>query len=282
MMVPVLRTVFLSALLPLAACARSPDEKPVALTQTNEQGCTRQRSVGPQDAYADPAPLKQACVGPYLLELPQNYFDNQTGTEHDGSFGLALEYPSLEAFKPGDRIGLTVDQSLRTIDIDFRYSERYTPLQLMDRLSRPPAHDRNSPTRSLETRIKGTPVFGLTPYYVDLAHVRAHYRAEGIGDESRVMKAAANSDWFISRDQGGRVDRLISCTSREAIDPGYEWQKGVPRKTKTREIASCEHLFIMPDHRVIAELRYLRDLLPEWERLESRASAVFIESEVLK
>jgi len=274
------RLLLLVALLPLAACARQPAQKPVELTQTNEQGCTRQRSVGPQDPYADPAPLKQACVGPYLLELPQNYFDNQIGTEHDGSFGLALEYPSLEAFKPGDRIGLSVDQALRTIDIDFSYSDRFTPLQILERLSTPQEYDPESPTRSLGARIEGEPQHGLKPYYVDLVRVRAHYRAKGIGDDMRVMKAAANMDWFISTDPAGRIDRLISCTSREQIDPGYAWKNGIPTKTSTDGMARCEHRFVLADHRVVVKLGYLRDLLPEWHQLESRAGRLFVEHEV--
>jgi len=117
----VVRTLLLAALLPLAACARPPAQKPAELTQTNEQGCTRQRSVGPQDPYADPAPLKQACLGPYLLAFPQNYFYNQIGTEHDGSYSLALEYPSLQPFKPGERMGLTADVSARTVMVKYTY-----------------------------------------------------------------------------------------------------------------------------------------------------------------
>ena len=276
------RMLLLAALLPLAACARQPAQTPVELTQTNEQGCTRQRSVGPQDAYADPAPLKQACVGPYLLELPQNYFDNQIGTEHDGSFGLALEYPSLEAFKPGDRIGLSVDQSLRTIDIDFSYSDRFTPMQILERLSTPQEYDPESPTRSLGARIEGEPQYGLTPYYVDLVRVRAHYRAKGMGDDMRVMKAASNMDWFISTDPAGRIDRLISCTSREQTDPGYAWINGIPTKTSTDGMARCEHRFVLPDHHTIVKLGYLRDLLPQWQQLESRASKLFFEHKVPK
>jgi len=274
------RLLLLVALLPLAACARPPAQKPAELTQTNEQGCTRQRSVGPQDPYADPAPLKQACVGPYLLALPQNYFDNQIGTEHDGSFGLALEYPSLEAFKPGDRIGLSVDQALRTIDIDFSYSDRFTPLQILERLSTPQEYDPESPTRSLGARIEGEPQHGLKPYYVDLVRIRAHHRAKGIGDDMRVMKAAANMDWFISTDPAGRIDRLISCTSREQIDPGYAWKNGIPTKTSTDGMARCEHRFVLADHRVVVKLGYLRDLLPQWQRLEARATAIFLQSQV--
>ncbi len=115
----------------LGACAQAETPRNMSPTQTNEERCTRKRSLGPQNAYADPAPIKQACVGPYLLELPQNYFSNQMGTEHDGSFSLALEYPALQPFKPGERMNLSADVSIRTVRIDYTYIDRVSLWDVM-------------------------------------------------------------------------------------------------------------------------------------------------------
>lgn len=277
---PAGRSLLVALSLPLAACARQPEHTPVERTQTNEQGCTRQRSVGPQDAFADPAPLKQACVGPYLLELAQNYFDNQTGTEHDGSFALALEYPSLEPFKPGERIDLPVAKSLRTVRIDYRYAERFTPLEVLERMTTLPKYEPDSPTRSLKGRTEGVPVYGLLPYYVDMPGVRAHYLGKGASEQTPLIQPQSNNDWFISLDGGGQVTRLVSCTSREMKDPGYGWRGDVPVKNATVGIARCEHRFVLPDRGVLVTVSYLRDLLPQWQRMEARAQALFVENEV--
>ncbi|MEG2802801.1 hypothetical protein [Stenotrophomonas sp.] len=274
------RILLITALLPLAACVRSPDPLPLAQTQTNEQGCTRQRSVGPQDAFADPAPVKQACVGPYLLALPQNIFDNQTGTEHDGSFSLALEYPSLQPFKPGARRNMSVDGSLRTLRIEYGYAARYTPLQILQRMTTLPEYEPDSPSRSLKDRIKGEDVAGLTPYYVDMARVRAHYLGKGASERTPFIQPASNDDWFISLDATGRVQRLIRCASREMKDPGYDWRGNVPVKNSTIGVARCEHLFVMPERKVLVTVSYLRDLLPQWPRMEARAKAVFLEADI--
>ncbi len=274
------RTLLLVALLPLAACAPRPAQKPAERTQTNEQGCTRQRSVGPQYPYADPAPLKQACVGPYLLALPQNYFDNQIGTEHDGRFALALEYPSLEAFKPGQRMNLPVAGSLRTVRIRYGYSDRYTPLQILERMSTLPEYEPDSPSRSFKDRIKGEQVHGLLPYYVDMARVRAHYLGKGASNDTPLIQPESNDDWYVSFDVAGRVERLVSCASREMKDPGYDWRGDVPVKNSTIGVARCEHMFVIPDRDVLVSVSYLRDLLPQWQRLEARATALFLESEV--
>jgi hypothetical protein len=275
-----LRSMLFAALLPLAACARPPAQKPAELTQTNEQGCTRQRSVGPQDPYADPAPLKQACVGPYLLALPQNYFDNQIGTEHDGSFALALEYPSLEPFKPGERIDLPVAKSLRTVRIRYGYSDRYTPLEILERMSTLPEYEPDSPSRSFKDRIKGEEVHGLMPYYVDMARVRAHYLGKGASKDTPLIQSESNDDWYVSFDVAGRVERLVSCASREMKDPGYDWRGDVPVKNSTIGVARCEHMFVIPDRNVLVSVSYLRDLLPQWQRLEARATAIFLQSQV--
>ena len=115
----------------MTACSAGEPPAPVVKTQTNEQGCVRVRSTGPQDPAAIPVPIKQACVGPYLLELPQNYFYNQMGTEFDGSFALALEYPSLEPFKPGERSNLSVDVGIRTVTVTYDYIDRIDIRQAM-------------------------------------------------------------------------------------------------------------------------------------------------------
>lgn len=258
-------------LLPLAACAQQKTDKEVEMTQTNEQGCMRLRSVGPQDPFQDPAPLKQACIGPYLLEIPQNYFYNQIGTEHDGSFSLALEYPSLEPFKPGERIGLTVDVSIRTVSISYDYIDRIDVHQALRNAYTPMDFEQDDPAESLEGRIEGEPVHGLTPYYADLPRIRAYYKSRDFADTTPVMQARWHKDWFITRDESGEVERIIKCTSREVSDPGVEYRDGKLYKNKVRELPKCDHEFIIPNMNTRVTISYLRIALGDWREIEQRA-----------
>ena len=273
---PAGRSLLIALLLPLAACARQPEPKPVAHTQTNEQGCTRQRSVGPQDAFADPAPLKQACVGPHLLEIPQNYFDNQTGTEHDGSFALALEYPSLEPFKPGERMGLTADIATRTVRIDYHYIDRIDVHQALRNAYTARDSERDDPSASLEGRNTDTPVFGLSPYRADVGRIRAYNKAKGMPDDSLYNATRWMTDWFVTRDHEGVVERIIKCTSQEVNDPGVEYRDGKLVKSKTLGVAECDHYFIVPDRSTAVRITYVREGLEHWKAIENRARALLL------
>lgn len=263
--------LLIAILLPLAACARQPEPKPVERTQTNEQGCTRQRSVGPQDPFADPAPLKQACLGPHLLEIPQNYFYNQIGTEHDGSYALALEYPSLQPFKPGERMGLTTDVSIRTVTIDYRYIDRIELSEAMRRSYIPMDYKKDEPQENLETRIAGEKLYGLSPYFVDMDLVRAYYRSRGYNEDGRVMSPDRHTDWYIKKDDAGKVQTVIKCTSREVTSSGVEYHDGKLVKSRGYGFAKCSHTFMIAPLSTLVLVDYPREGLDHWKEIEWRA-----------
>lgn len=263
--------LLIAILLPLAACVRQPEPKPVERTQTNEQGCTRQRSVGPQDPFADPAPLKQACLGPHLLEIPQNYFYNQIGTEHDGSYALALEYPSLQPFKPGERMGLTTDVSIRTVTIDYRYIDRIELSEAMRRSYIPMDYKKDEPQENLETRIAGEKLHDLSPYFVDMDLVRAYYRSRGYNEDARVMSPDRHTDWYIKKDDAGKVQTVIKCTSREVTSSGVEYHDGKLVKSRGYGFAKCSHTFMIAPLSTLVLVDYPRDGLDHWKEIEWRA-----------
>ncbi len=258
----------LSLLLPLAACAKQ--EAP-AKTMTNEQGCTRIRSIGPQDPYKDPPPLKQACLGPYLLEIPQNYFYNQIGAEHDGSYALALEYPSLEAFKPGERMRLSVDVAARTVMVRYDYIDR-TDVEEVMRVTHSPTDSRKDrPQETLDSRVQGKPENGLTPYYADMEKVRAYYVGMGFPHNSGVMAAEKHADWFIAKDQEGSVTTVIKCTPRAVAASGVEYRNGKMVKAKGPGFAECDHTMMMPEIDTLVRMNYPREGLQQWQRIEKRS-----------
>ncbi|HIE5095418.1 hypothetical protein WG628_21755 [Stenotrophomonas maltophilia] len=275
---PLLRFMLVFAFaLPLGACAQRDVPRNMSPTQTNEQGCTRKRSIGPQDAYAVPVPLKQACVGPYLLELPQNYYYNQMGPEHDGSFALALEYPTLLPFKPGERINPSVDVGIRTVTVSYSYISRLDVRQALRNQYTPMEYEKDDPAASLATRIKGDSRYGLIPYYADLERIRAFDR-KSMGRERAPGFGSWYQDWFVAEGDDGQIATFIACTSKEKVDPGVELRDGKLSKNANRGVATCVHSFILPEHRIIVDLRYPRVGLESWRRMQERAQQLFVEN----
>ena len=262
----------------MTACSAGEPPAPVVKTQTNEQGCVRVRSTGPQDPAAIPVPIKQACVGPYLLELPQNYFYNQMGTESDGSFALALEYPSLKPFLPGERSNLTVDVSVGTIRIDYRFIDRTDPQQVLRNAYTPMQFQRDDPAASLDGRLLGDSIYGLTPYYADMARIRTYLRSQGLRDGAPGMQDRWHTDWFVTRDDKGTVERIIKCTSRGVTSVGVDQRGGKIVRNDERYVAECDHTFTVLDHGTIVRVHYARIGLSEWRRIEAEARRLFLNS----
>ena len=263
--------------LPLAACAQSETPRKPPRLLTNEQGCSITIDNQPINPYQDPSPIERACVGPHLLELPQNYYSTQMGPQHDGSFRLALEYPSLQPFKPGERMNLSADVSVRTVSIDYAYIDRIDVWQAFRNAYTPRSYERDDPAASLETRIKGSPVHGLVPYYADLERIRARDR-RALGREREPGIGPWYQDWFVVEDATGQVATLIKCTSREATDPGVEFRGGKLVKNSVQGVPECTHFVILPDYHIIMDIRYPRMALASWSRMQERARRLFIDN----
>lgn len=260
--------------IPLAGCTESP-AKP--RTRTNEQGCTMMRNDGPQDPFKTPTPLKEACLGPYLLQVPANYFDNQMGPEFDGSFGLYLEYPSLEPFAPGERMHLSLDVATRTVSIGYNFLDRVDVREFLRGEYTPQSWDHDNPQARLEERIEGEPVYGLTPYYADLPKFFAYHRAKGRDESAYDMQAKNHKDWYVRRDESGQIQTIIKCTSREVTESGVEYRDGKLVRSDEDGFPTCRHVFVIPDLKVVVEIRYVRLALEDWKKIEDRARGALYE-----
>ena len=241
-----------------------------ANTMTNEQGCVRQRG-GPQDPGTSPPPVMEACLGPYKLQIPANYFDDQMGPNFDGSFGLYLEYPELNTFAPGERAHLKLDVATRTVNIGYRYLDRVDPDAFLRRQYTPDGATQDTPEADINTRIKGEEKDGLTPYYANVAAYREHYRAQGLKPSNSIMEASYYKDWYVSRDAKGNIDTIIKCTSRAVEPSGVEFREGKLVRSKERELPSCEHVFVIPEMKVAVEIDYVRVALKDWKKIQDRA-----------
>ena len=223
--------------------------------------------------------MDRACIGPYQLELPQNYYYNQKGPEHDGSFALALEYPSLEPFKPGERINLTVDVSVRSVTIRYSYVDRVTPQEVLRRAYTAREGREDDPSASLRGRIVGEPLHGLVPYYVDMDKVRSYYQGKGYREDAPVMRADLwHTDWFVARDASGEISQIIKCTPREITESGVEYRDGKMVKKKVYGFAECGQTFIIEELSTVVDVNYPREGLANWQRMEARARALLIDN----
>jgi len=252
------------------------DTQKSASTMTNEQGCVRQRG-GPQNPVATPPPLMEACLGPHLLRIPANYFDDQMGPNFDGSFGLYLEYPDLNPFAPGERVPLTLDVATRTVNIGYRYLDRVDPQEYLQRQYTVGSVGADAPEMNIDKRIKGEEKDGLTPYYADVAAYRAHYLAQGLKPANSIMNASYYQDWYVSRDAQGRIDTIIKCTSREVEASGVDLRAGKLVLSPARELPACKHVFVVPEMRVAVEIDYVRVALKDWKKIDARARSALKE-----
>lgn len=265
--------LLLAGILPLAGCAQSGSADTPAATSTNAQGCVRQRQLGPQDPFKTPPPLMEACLGPYKLRIPANYFGDQMGPNFDDSFGLYLEYPSLQPFAPGERAHLSLDVSTRTVDIGYHYLDGVYPNNV---LYAPNSTDDGDPAERLEGRIQGKEIYGLTPYYADLKKSFTYYRKKGYNEShsdepTNIFNVASQKDWYVARDHNGQISTLIKCTSHEVTESGVEYRDGRLVRSKEDPLPDCTHLFVIKDLSAMVEIRYVRFALPDWKKIEAAA-----------
>lgn len=263
----------------LGACAQAETPRKPPRLLTNDQGCSITIDNQPINAYQVPSPIERACVGPYQLELPQNYFSTQMGPEHDGSFSLALEYPSLQPFKPGERMNLSADVSIRTVRIDYTYIDRVNLWDVMRKSYTRKEYQQGDPSETLEERNKGDPVHGLVPYYVDVAKVQEFYRKQGFDERAPIIQHIYwQYDWFVSRNAADQIDQVIKCTTRDVAESGVMYRDGKMVKKPVFGFAECNQRFVIEELSVIAEVRYPREGIADWKTIRERTRALLIDN----
>ncbi|WP_439444572.1 hypothetical protein ABWU93_20260 [Xanthomonas translucens pv. translucens] len=273
--------LLLTSVLPMVGCAKPSVADSPAATSTNAQGCVRKRHLGPQDPFQTPPPLMEACLGPYKLRIPANYFGDQMGPNFDDSFGLYLEHPTLQPFAPGERTHLRLDVSTRTVYIAYHYLDRVDVHEALRRRYTGYSADKDNPAEHLESRLRQSAVYGLTPYYADLPKVFSYYKAKGYRSSAPVFKADEHDDWYVERDANGEIRTFIKCTSHVVAETGVEYRDGKLVRSQDAELPECHHLFALPEISTLVEVRYVRAALPDWKRIEDAARS-YIEKFMVK
>jgi hypothetical protein len=184
---------------------------------------------------------------------------------------LYLEYPTLEPFAPGERSHLSLDVATRTVNIGYSYLDRMDTHEYLRRQHTPDPGEEENPEERLDDRIQGEPAYGLTPYYADLPKFMQYYREKGYRESAPVMQAEHHEDWYVKRNEKGEIETLIKCTSREVTQSGVAYVEGKLVRSKEDALPVCKHFFIIPELKLVVDIRYVRFALPDWKRIEDRA-----------
>lgn len=227
--------------------------------------------------------LKDACVGPHHFRFPANMFRDQMGPDFQGNFTLVLMWPDLQPAPPGKLNGQPFDQVMARVQISPDYVDRVPIETLLERFTHMTygGDSERDPSSVLALRDRQADRFGLTPYYVNAQRFEDFQTEQNrrLGMKGR-GKVENTSDWYLQRDDAGRLITFIRCDSHLKPD-GYTARNGtLVKNPNERTNAQCVHHFVMEDMKADVSIDYPRALLGEWKRFEDRARAMLVESRV--
>jgi len=283
---PILRAMSTTAALAFAASAttacsqdKAAQAEQALAAQAKEDGLSIEQErwlrsvIGPQDKLKRPPPYSEALVpaklGPNTFNFPMNLYDKQRGPDFQGSVGLALRWPTLEAFPPGARSDPAFRRAYidELIDVSLRYVDKVPVDKLIQtHIVIPNGYPSDDPSRDVKYRIRGATLNGLTPFFIDREKLKAYLKKEGAPtDDAHVSRQGP--DWYIAYSGDGAPQTFVECDPRDVrgarlIDGQLEdlpvgQNRGV-----------CTHRFVMIDLKLSIRVTYLRAYLQDWRKIE--------------
>lgn len=268
----------------LAACSTpAPDvadgKRPKAMLPL--KGCNSIHDLGsPPIRYVD------ACLGSHRFRFPQNLYSWQAGQILVGtSVNLSVQWPSLEPLPLGQDYHDDTHTFISSINIDIQYMGARDEAHLMAKLRRTiePLDPNNivqtgNPDENIDLRIKGDPLYGLTPYYVDFGLIETFYKRL-YGENTKAMNPDLHDEWFIHTNDDGTPSTIITCDSRKIPD-GAAIEDGRIVDLAGRRRSLCNHQFAIPKYGVIVYVDYLRVVMHDWQRIETRIHDLLASAEI--
>lgn len=220
------------------------------------------------------SPLVEFELGPHRFALPANYFVDGGGPDFQGSVTLALHWPSLEPYPPGQPYASFTTGPMRNqrVIISFNYIDRVPIDELPERhVTLRPGQNANDPGENIALRDRLPDRFGLEHHVVNFD--RFHAWINRFPDHRYVPKddlVGRTSDWFIARDAQGRVRTVVKCDdSREPEGQEIRGEALVEIPGITQSPLCDGHLFAMPEYSLAVRADYSRPLLRDWQRIET-------------
>lgn len=254
-----------------ASSSRHPASRD-ALVRFGDPYFGQSRTIG---NYTYTTDLVEARLGRNRFRIPANFFYDQMGPDFQGSVRLVLIWPELAPTPPG--VNFHDDPNLfdRHVSVSILHPDNVSVQAYMERMVNDvEGGDLDDPTRSLATRIAGDTIHGLKPYYTDFRRVDVWARRRH-GERASVAADRAspsNSDWYVSYRPDGSLATHIACVSREVPD-GITFD-GARVVSAHPPIASCTHTFAVPAWHLVVTMDYVRPMLKDWKKMESRVLAI--------
>ncbi len=227
----------------------------------------------------DTAALVEARLGAHVFRFPANVYSDQHGPYDDGSVGLTLLWPNLAPAAPGQMPSRDAAAYDSRIQFGATAVEGAAGNAALQRLIEPDPNEpeqRDDPARNLALRIKGEPVHGLSPFYIDAPAARAFLQRQYGESAASAAEDQTFTDWYLARDPTGRLTSVIVCDERQVAD-GLRLQDGIGlvRAPAAEQIARCTHDFLVADGAVRIAADYPRVMLEDWQRIEARVREIF-------
>ncbi len=268
-----LSTAYLSVItLSLTACAAPPASKAPAAAS----GAAVSQTV---EASESSPRLIEFTLGQHRFALPSNYFVDEQGPDFQGSVTLALLWPELTPYPPGNGYWKQTSGPMRNhaVTISFSYIDRVPIDSIPQRyVTLEPGDNPKDPSTNIALRIRRPDQFGLEHYIADLQKI-ATRSAEVFSKPPQPASFYIGStpDWFIGRDKQGRIRTVVQCDdSREPEGFKIRAETLVDiRGSKKRPL--CDgHSFALPEYSLDVGASYHRPILRDWQRIEAEVRRI--------
>jgi hypothetical protein len=257
--------VLLFLMVSACAAARSPDASTAPVSDTQPRTA--------ETAAEAPAPeLIEFTLGPHRFALPSNYFADEQGPDFQGGFTLALLWPELKPYPPGNGYWKQTSGPMRHHRVLVSFSEVGVPIDSLPErhVTLEPDDNPNNPSTNIALRIRRSDRFGLEHYIVDLEKLtRYQAKVGGRPPKPAAFYIGSDSDWFVGRDVQGRVRTVVMCDDSR-VPEGFEIRNetlfDVPG---SKRWPLCDgHYFSLADYSLAVTASYHRPILRDWQRIE--------------
>lgn len=251
----------LCTLLCACAAARAPEASTGLASET-----------GPRTSAEATPELIEFKLGPHQFALPSNYFADEQGPDFQGGVTLALLWPELKPYPPGNGYWKQTSGPMRHHRVLVSFSEVGVPIDSLPErhVTLEPDDNLNNPSTNIALRIRRPDRFGLEHYIVDLDKKAAWLNR--FPGQSRVHAEdlpPRMSDWLIGRDTQGRVRTVVLCDDSR-VPEGYEIRnEALFDLPGSKRWPLCDgHYFTLADYSLAVTASYHRPILRDWQRIE--------------
>lgn len=232
-------------------------------------------------------PTKVVNLGPHRFRLPMNLFDGQDGFNPDKTeIWMAWSWPELQPLPMGVNYHDDMTMFISTVNVSVHHLDALDDVKYAHRLQAyieprfsDPIH-RENPAENLHMRIKGAPLHGLTPYFMDFERIGAYYASLYGPGTPAAEPGGLNEDWYLRTDANGMPLTVIMCDPREIPDGTYLEDGRIVDAPVNGRRATCSHVFLLPEYKAIVRIEYQRTVLHDWRRIEDLITGTLRQAKV--